>query len=165
MSIDAIARELGVTRVVVYHQFDRLESLLLALLDRQEQRAVAALVETIAAGVDLDDPAGSLSRTITALARLVISDAQTWAPIFAPAAATPEVVRARIREDREAIRWRLRDLVAAGSPAHDADLAAHALVALGEYFGRLLLEDPDAVDPDSIGPALVAMVLPRTPAR
>src|SRR5436305_1045996 len=49
VSIDAIAREAGVTRPVVYGAFERLEPLLYALLDRSEQRALAQLMAALPA--------------------------------------------------------------------------------------------------------------------
>jgi hypothetical protein len=35
-------------------------------------------------------------------------------------------------------------------PGVDLELAAHALVAALEYFGRMLVEDPDRFEPDRL---------------
>ena len=48
-SIDAIAREAGVTRPVVYSAFENLADLLYTLLDRHEQRALTQLLEALSA--------------------------------------------------------------------------------------------------------------------
>src|SRR5690348_624565 len=47
VSVEAIVREVDVTRPVFYNVFDGLEQLLSQLLDRQEQRALAQLAATI----------------------------------------------------------------------------------------------------------------------
>src|SRR3954451_21955701 len=47
ISIDAIAREAGVTRPVVYGVFDGLGPLLGALLDRQQERALGQLAAAL----------------------------------------------------------------------------------------------------------------------
>ena len=47
VSVEAIVREVGVTRPVFYNVFDSLDQLLSTLLDRQEQRALAQLAATI----------------------------------------------------------------------------------------------------------------------
>ena len=117
VSIDAIARELDVTRPVIYSQFDGLDALLQALLDRQSE-------------------------------------------------ATPEAVRRRIGRDREAVRARIEALSqvaadAGGLPVGvDPRILSHTLVAIGEHFGRLLIEDATAVDPAAVATTLSALIAP-----
>ena len=47
VSVDAIAREAGVTRPVVYGAYADLDELLGALLDRQQARALTQLAEVL----------------------------------------------------------------------------------------------------------------------
>ena len=88
------------------------------------------------------------------------------APIFAPAAATPEAVRRRIQRNREAVRSHIQTLVgvvvgAGKLPAGvDPHVLSHALLAIGDHFGRLLTEDPTALDPDAVADTLSAMLTP-----
>jgi len=104
--------------------------------------------------------------TVVRLCSIVAADPAMRAPIFAPAAATPEVVRDRIRRDRETVRARIQTLLEAfaesGSlPAGvDVLVLSHAVVAIGEHFGRLLIEDPAALDPDAVAVTLSAMIVP-----
>ncbi len=166
VSIDAVARELGVTRPVVYNQFEGLDDLLHALLDRQGQRALGQLLDAIGAEPDLRDFRSYVHGTILRLLVMVAADPVAWAPIFAPAAATPETVRRRIDRDREAIRDRLEQVVAGAVAAGalpsetDAGIASHALVGVGEHFGRLAVEQPRALDPERVATALTALFLP-----
>jgi hypothetical protein len=41
-------------------------------------------------------------------------------------------------------------LAAVAPPGLDVELAAHALVATLEYFGRVLVEDPDRFEPERL---------------
>ncbi|HEV8627732.1 MAG TPA: helix-turn-helix domain-containing protein [Acidimicrobiia bacterium] len=174
VSIDGIARELDVTRPVVYSHFDGLEALLLSLLDRQAERAVQSLLSALSIEPDLRDPRRYVHATVVRLCSIVAADPVLWAPIFAPAAATPEVVRDRIRRDREAVRTRIQTLLEAlaqngGLPAGvDSRILSHAVVAIGEHFGRILIEDPTALNPDAVAATLSAMLVPvrrRGPGR
>ena len=166
VSIDAIARELDVTRPVIYSQFDGLEALLQALLDRQAERALQTLLGALPTEPDLRDLRRSVHATISRLCSIVAADPMSWAPIFAPAAATPEAVRRRIRRDREAVRARMQTLIeaaaaAGGLPAGvDPRVLSHALIAMGEHFGRLLIENPTALDPEAVATTLTALLTP-----
>jgi AcrR family transcriptional regulator len=153
VSIEAIAREADVTRPVVYNVFDGLEALLFALLDRQERRALDQLLATIPLDPDLEDFDAFLDRTIRDLAAMVAADPMTWRPIFLAYEGTPAVVRARIDRDREIVRGRIQELAeqalrGLGTPGIDAGVVSHALVAIGEYYGRKILESPGEVDAD-----------------
>lgn len=145
ISIDAIAREADVTRPVVYRVFDDLPALLFALLDRQEGRALGQL----AAAVTPDaDPLDSLASLIEA----VRNDAVTWRPILLASHNTPPPVRERIDRDRELVRLQLEAFIARRSrdAGIDPGIASHALIAIAEHFGRLMLQDPDGFDPEPL---------------
>jgi AcrR family transcriptional regulator len=153
VSIEAIAREADVTRPVVYNVFDNLEALLFALLDRQERRALDQLLATIPLDPDLDDFDAFLDRAIRDLVAMVAADPLTWRPILLAYEGTPPVVRARIDRDREIVRRRIEELAeqalgGLGASAIDPGVVSHALVAIGEYYGRRILESPDDVDAD-----------------
>ena len=92
------------------------------------------------------------------LIAMVRADPATWKPILLSSAETPLVVRERVERDREVVRQRFETLVTAvqlvPEPRRHIDpaIAAHALVALAEYFGRLLLTPPGrCVDPGGPG--------------
>lgn len=163
VSIESIAREVGVTRPVVYNVFDGLDPLLHALLDRQAGRALAQVLGTISGAPDPADVGDWLRRTIADLVAMVAGDPLTWTPIFVASGDTPAAVRGRIEREREVVRLRIRDLVAITlprDPRRDVDIAAHSLVALGEYFGRLILQSPDDVDAERIAGTLASIFAP-----
>ncbi len=166
VSIDAIAREAGVTRPVVYGVYDGLGSLLGALLDRQQRRALAQLAAAMPESPDLADIEGLVLSAARRLVDQVRDDPMTWQPILLAPHNVPEQVRARIAADREDVASRIAAmlelaLLTRGGPRLDAEVLAQALVAVLEHFGRLLLTEPDRFDTDRLVAAVsgVAHVL------
>lgn len=146
ISIDAIAKEAGVTRPVVYGAFDGLGPLLMTLLDRQQQRAITQLfaalpTETATDAVAVVDLSGPR------LHQMLLDDPVTWRAILQSPANVPEIVRTRIESDRQQVRTIVEGLVTSvlGEKV-DAPVMAHGIIALLEHFGRLVLEDPEQYD-------------------
>jgi AcrR family transcriptional regulator len=170
LSIDAIAREVDVTRPVVYGVFEGLEQLLYALLDRQEQRAMKQLLECmpsdlLSAG---SDPDTVLLGTVRRMAETVAGDPLTWRPILLPPEGTPEPVRRRIARDREVVRERIEGLITAGLALRgvtgvDTEITSHALIATAEHFGRMLVDDPPGVDIDRLVDAVRSLLATLRP--
>ena len=161
VSVEAIVREVDVTRPVFYNVFDSLDQLLFELLDRQEQRALKQLGSTIVLPSPGDNMAAFLERTVHALVTMVRDDPRTWLPILHGAVDTPDVVRERIERDKDAVRARFRAfavLATAQDSRLDADVIAHSLLAIGEYFGRRIVDDPESVDADALARTLGAII-------
>ena len=163
VSIEAIARELDVTRPVIYNQFADLEELLRTLLDRQEQRALAQLAGALDAPAPAEALPAYLERTVRAFAAMVAADPPTWRLIFLSFAGTPAAVRERVERDREIVRVRIREFVRASlaSGTIDADVVAHLVVAAGEYVGRMLLDRPEAMPLDVLVATVNGLVAQR----
>lgn len=163
VSIDAIAREAGVTRPVVYGAFDGLGALLTALLDRQQQRAIAQLfaalpTETATDAVAVVDLSGPR------LHQMLLDDPVTWRAILQSPANVPEVVRARIEADRQQVRTIIEGLVTGVlGPRVDAPVMAHGIIALLEHFGRLVLDDPEEYDAARLTAAARVLAAQWTP--
>lgn len=163
VSIDAIAREAGVTRPVVYGVFAGLGPLLYALLDRQEQRALGQLGAALPADLDGGDPGATLILAVRRLAEAVRADPTTWRPVLLAPDTMPAAVRDRIASDREVVRQRLRTLLEAGARQLgvddlDAEIAAHAAIGVAEYFGRLIVEDPEGFDTERLVTAVGSLL-------
>ena len=160
VSVDAIAREAGVTRPVVYGVFDGLTPLLTALLDRQEARALAQLEEAMSDDASLlTEPEEFLVNAAVRMIDAITDDPHTWRPILLAPNGTPDVVRARIDRDRERVRRQIGHLLEVGlalrgGPKLDVEIVSHALVAVLEHFGRLLLEDPRRFETDRLVAAI-----------
>lgn len=155
VSIDAIAREAQVTRPVVYGVFDGLGPLLGALLDRQGERVMAQLMAALPAQPGDVDPEEFMLTAVRRLAETVVGDPLTWRPVLLAPEGTPIVVRQRIAHDRELVRQRVQSLLELALPPKrlartDTEITAHALIAVAEHFGRLLVEDPARFDIDRL---------------
>jgi AcrR family transcriptional regulator len=149
VSVDAIAREAGVTRPVVYGVFEGgLRDLLGTLLDRQQERALTQLSDALPPEPDLSDPDRLVAETARAMIETVRSNPMVWQPILLAPVGLPEQARRRIDADRENFVVQLTGLLELGltlrgGPVLDAEVAAHAILAILEHFGRLLLTDPE----------------------
>lgn len=149
VTIEAIAREAGVTRPVVYGAFDNLAALLHALFERQEQRALAQLAEAVPADLDTD---AAILDGFHAFLLAVRRDPDTWRPILLPPEGTPAVVRERVQRNRAEIRRRLEELVALGRHrgSGDLELFARTIQVAAEEAGRLVLTDPERYPPERL---------------
>lgn len=149
VSIETIAREVGVSRPVIYGVFDGLGDLLGALLDRQERRALAQLAGALPEAPGEQDPGEFLVAAVRSMVDVVAGDPDTWYPILLPPDGTPKVVRERIDRDRERVRQQFEGLLAwaiarRGGPADvDLELASQSLLVVVEQWGRLVLSDPE----------------------
>jgi len=155
VSIDAIAKEAGVTRPVVYGVFDGLRALLGTLLDRQQERALTQLAAALPPEPDLSDPDRLVAETARRMIEAVRSDPLTWRPILLAPTGMPEQVRSRIDADRENFLTQVAGLLEIGlllrgGPAVDAEVVAHAILAVLEHFGRILLLEPDRFDTERL---------------
>jgi len=148
VSIEAVAREGGITRPVVYGHFHDLPRLLEALIQREAERALRQLAAVLPA----DFAAGPLNRLLLAAfagyLRAVESDPDTWRLVLMPPEGAPAVLRHRIAAGRAAILETLtqavRPGIAPGGTSPDPELTARALSALADESARLVLTDPEA---------------------
>jgi AcrR family transcriptional regulator len=163
VSIDAIAKEAGVTRPVVYGAFDGLGPLLTALLDRQQQRAITQLFAALPTET-ATDPVAVVDLSGPRLHQMLLDDPVTWRAILQSPANVPEVVRARIEGDRQQVRVIIERLVTGvlGDKV-DAPVMAHGIIALLEHFGRLVLDDPEQYDAVRLTAAARALAASWTP--
>ena len=148
LSVDAIAKEAGVTRPVVYGAFDGLGELVTALLDRQQVRIFGRFLQAMPDSVDDSDPLAFVTLAIEQLVTMLREDPDTWRPILRPPAGMPETVLERIEADRERVREMFAGLIEKIGESQpgwkvDAELYSHAVLGIVEHFGGVLLDHPD----------------------
>ncbi len=141
VSIEAVAREAGVTRPIIYRHFDDLGALLDALVERETLRALLQLRDVLPSRAD--DLIAGLEGYLSA----VQSDPVTWRLVLVTPDGAPALLRERIAAGRAAVVAQLAAAVEprAGSP--DPELTAHALSAMADEAARLLLDDPERFPP------------------
>lgn len=144
VSMEAVAREAGITRPVVYNHFGDLAGLLDALVDRELGRALEQLV--------LPRPAPGVSARqalLDALAgylRAVAADPVTWRLVLTPVEGAPDSLQEKIALGRRLVLGQLTRTVASelgpelGSP--DPELTARLLSAAADDAARAVLADP-----------------------
>lgn len=160
ISIEAIAREAGVSRPVVYSAYDDLDALLAALLDRTQRRALRSALDLLPRH-DADQP-DETDQNVTAwmitamrgLLEVVQREPDVWRPVLGLTAGAPAVVRDRIEATRTLIRGYLTDAIQAGLDHQgidlDAEILAHLAMTSCEEFARLVLADPERYPVDRL---------------
>ena len=165
LNVDAVAKAAGVTRPVVYRVFEDANALFAAMLDREEERALAQLASVIPVP-GTGDPIELAIEAVGGFLRAVLDEPERWSAILAPAEGVPEPMRERMERSRTAVRQQLMALVAWSTGALDGhneldiELFARGLQALAEEGGRLVLADPESFPPERIV-RFAEVVVPR----
>lgn len=149
VSMEAVARAIGVTRPVVYGAYPSLPVLLAALVLREEQRALRVLAAIVPSDPGERDPDDVLMDSLRAFLEAVERHPDTWRLILLPIEGTPRLVRREVERKRAKLLEQLRVLVRWGLEHRgamrglDEDLLTRAILSVGEEAGRLLLTDPE----------------------
>ena len=144
VSIEAVAREAGITRPIVYGHFRDLSGLLEALVERESARALAQLEQFLpdvnAEGAPLD----ILLAGLEAYLRAARSDPVTWRLVLMPSEGAPAILRERIADGRATAIGRIAAALPhlVGTPP-DPELTAQMLSTLSDEIVRLHLADPE----------------------
>jgi AcrR family transcriptional regulator len=154
VSIEAVAREAGITRPIVYGHFRDLGGLLEALVDREGDRALAQLNELLPKDLESGDPRELLLAAQEAYLRAAQSDPATWRLVLMPMEGAPAIMRERIAQGRAQIVGQLAEAVAPlfrpGGGGPDPELTALMLSTMADEAVRLLLRDPERWPPDRL---------------
>lgn len=146
VSIEAVAREAGITRPVVYDHFRDLGGLLEALVDREAARALAQLGRVLPVDLAGGDPRERLIGALEGYLAAVQSDPATWRLVLMPPEGAPDLLREHIAGGRAAVLAQLAEAIrpglVPGRESPDPELTARTLSALADESARLLLTDP-----------------------
>ncbi|MBJ7329195.1 MAG: TetR family transcriptional regulator [Solirubrobacteraceae bacterium] len=171
LTMEAIARRVGVNRAVVYRSFANLEILMLAMLRRLD----AAVRDTFDAALPAEPsdrhPVRVLGEALATLLEAAMQAPDTWRVALMRPERAPRALQTLVNRRRAALAKRLRPLMASAlesladpAPEMDVDLAARLLLSTGEEQARLALEDP-AFPTDRLIEAswtFLSALLPRT---
>jgi AcrR family transcriptional regulator len=154
--MEAIAREVGVSKPVVYRAFPDLEALLIALIDREASRLLTGMADVAEQAHQREGAREPGKVWLTGMAQLVGSDPGPWWVVLLHEAEAPEYLRERVRRGRrqlaESLAYAVRpeEHVRTWFGSDDPDLAVQALLAICEHFVRQMLLDPDVYTPPRI---------------
>ena len=144
VSMEAVAREAGISRPIVYGHFHDLEGVLEALVAREGRRALEQLGEVLPAALGSADPSERLIGALAGYLEAVRADPDTWRLVLMPQEGAPRMLHERIAEGRAAVVAQLAAALGPGSGAAespDPELTARLLTALADEAARLLLAD------------------------
>lgn len=164
LSIEAVAREAGITRPVVYGLFDDLPGLLNALFERETQRVLAQLAGVIPTNPGERDPDDLLVESLHAFLGAVQEAPNTWRLVLLPVEGTPAVLRERVAGYRELVRSQLEQILAWGAKRRggpdwlDVELFAGIVQAVGEYAATLVLTQPERFPAERVVRFIAAML-------
>jgi AcrR family transcriptional regulator len=144
VSIEAVAREAGITRPIVYGHFRDLSGLLVALVEREGERALGQLAQVLPEPNPKRDALDVLLGGLEAYLRAARADPATWRLVLMPPEGAPAILRERIAEGRAAAVGQIAAAVPAlvGSQP-DPELMAQMLSTLSDESVRLHLHDPE----------------------
>jgi AcrR family transcriptional regulator len=147
VSIEAVAREAGITRPIVYGHFQDLPGLLEALVHREGARALRQLAAVLPSNLGSGDPREQLVAALTGYLEAVRADPGTWRLVLMPQEGAPQVLQRHVASGREAVLAALAEAVrpglGAGRESPDPELTARMLSATADEAARLLLTDPE----------------------
>jgi len=174
LTVEAVARKAGVTRPVVYDLFGDLDGLVTALIDREQQIALAPLLDLVGQGEPTTEMTVEefLEFALTGFLDAVHTDKKTWQLVLMPPQRVGAPVRRRFADSRALLAARLAQLVrwgfaSRGGPADlDWELLGRLVVAAGEDAARLTLLHPRRYKPARLVLAASSMLslLPPTGA-
>jgi len=149
VSVEAVARQAGITRAVIYQHFGDLGALLEAVVDRETSRARAQVSETTPTDLSEGDPRELMLESLEAYLRAVADHPTTWRLVLMPPEGAPETLRRRIEEGRRSVLDQLAGAVrsALRQGTGDAELTASVLSAISDEYARLALTDPERYPP------------------
>lgn len=153
ISMEAVAREAGVTRPVVYDHFANLADLLHTLIEREERCSLDQLSQVVPNDATHQEPAEVLADGVRRFLEAVSERPRSWRLILFPPAGTPAIVREHVEQNRSRILGQIERLVQRWIDRGelpqdlDAELAARALRDLGEEAGRMVLTDSERYTP------------------
>ena len=142
VSIEAVAREAGITRPIVYGHFGDLGGLLAALVERESARALSQLAAVLPTQIDPDDGLGELVAAFDAYVDAAEEAPDTWRLVLMPPEGTPARLREQVATAREAVIATLTGALGPVLGAPDPELAARLLSAISDEAVRLRLTQP-----------------------
>jgi AcrR family transcriptional regulator len=155
--MDAIAEAAGVTKPVVYECYPSKPELFRALLEREEERMLAAVAEAMPAANGPSDIEGLLEGGFRGLLGAAGEAPDSWRVIFDSAGRSEPVVAARIERSRAVIVEQLGAVIdalltARGVPDVErvAPVYAELLTSMAEAGVRLLLRSEGAWTPEGL---------------
>ncbi|WP_067540916.1 TetR/AcrR family transcriptional regulator [Nocardia crassostreae] len=149
LSMEAVAKAAGVGKPVLYTVFKTRAELVEALLEREMERGLEQVADTLPTDVLGADPVVVASKTVAAFVGVVLENPTRWRLILASPGTAPEEYRAALRSSRTGVFDQAEALIRMGAAldprwaAIDSGLLTNSLLTITEMLGTLAVSDPD----------------------
>lgn len=146
-SIEAVAREAGLAKTVVYASFNGPDDLLQSMITRELDRAVDDLAAALPRP-PYADPAAVLEAALLEVLQAARRRPATWRMFLLPADGMPPAGRAAVERNHRQFLLQIEPLISWGLEVMrldhlDAELTTQVLIAAAEQAIRLALTDPE----------------------
>lgn len=132
VTMDLVAKRMAVSKPVLYSCFASREELLLALLEREEQRLFAGVMSALPGTLNLENPKQMMIAGFQALLKVAADYRASWQLVFA-GAPDPSVAD-RYGQARRLVAQRVSELMQPGLAAWKIDDIDRKLPVLVELF-------------------------------
>ncbi|MFG1794275.1 TetR/AcrR family transcriptional regulator [Nocardia sp. NPDC049149] len=149
LSMEAVAQEAGVGKPVLYTVFKTRAELVAALLERERERGLEQVADTLPADLMGADPVVAASATVEAFVGVALENPTRWRLILAGPGNAPDEYREALRTSRAGIFDQAEALVRMGTTLEprwagvDSALLTNSLLQVAEMLGRLAVSEPD----------------------
>ncbi|MFJ5990505.1 TetR/AcrR family transcriptional regulator [Lentzea sp. NPDC092896] len=156
VTMESVAKEAQVTKPVLYDLFANRGELISALLDREAGRATEQVIAALPTDFATRSPDDAFADAVRVFVNAVVEAPDRWRLVLLPPEGTPTEFRAQVELVRAGVLAQIEDLAALGLKELgrlddlDSALLGHAMLALAEMSGRLVLTDPDKFTPDRL---------------
>lgn len=156
VTMEAVAKRAEVTKPVLYDQFANRNELISALLDREAERATEQVIAALPTDFATRTPDDAFADAVRVFVNAVVECPDRWRLVLLPPEGTPREFRAQVELVRAGVVAQIEELAALGLKERggpddvDASLLGHAMLALAEMSGRLVLTDPEKFTPDRL---------------
>ncbi|GAA3207345.1 TetR/AcrR family transcriptional regulator [Actinocorallia longicatena] len=145
VTYDRVAAACGVTRTVIYQQFESLSGLLVAMIDREIEHAFAGFREAVARPLPPgEDP---FTHAVAGVLDAVDAAPTTWRLFMLPAEGGPPELHQRLARARAVTRSHLSRITGHHT---DPELSIRILHAVADELVRLRLTAPAAHPPSRL---------------
>ena len=156
VTMESVARAAAVTKPVLYDLFANRADLISALLHREATRATEQVLAALPTDFATRSPDDAFADAVRVFVQAVVDCPDRWRLVLLPPEGTPREFRAQVELLRSGVLAQIEELAALGLEEIgglddlDSDLLGHAMLALAEMSGRLVLTDPEKFTPDRL---------------
>ncbi len=156
VTMESVAKQAEVTKPVLYDLFANRAELISALLEREAGRATEQVIAALPTDFATRAPDDAFADAVRVFVHAVVEAPDRWRLVLLPPEGTPREFRAQVELVRAGVLAQIEDLAALGLKELgglddlDSALLGHAMLALAEMSGRLVLTDPEKFTPDRL---------------